>query len=529
MNWAAATSWKTREDIRYSAGILSRVPAAMKKPLAQKYLARYERDHVNANRQLLELNELIDSLSLDNQPLRDHFDEDKLLQIAHQKADIVKRLTAGKNDEAAAKTITDYCRNMGLIIRTKHTSKGLRLRAIDPDWWRRQLRKLTARSLEEIAIKSGLVHRGAGIYCSDFALASYRAMKARNRSLLEQIIMSNENGDEFSLQELSDRTTANPAVRRAELMTRIRGFEEYAKSIRFAAVFITITAPSHYHARSYRFSGATPRDTQRYLNQVWARIRAAAHRRNISLFGFRVAEPHHDGTPHFHALLFTEPHNQAELVRITNKYALAECGDEKGAKLHRVKVEFIDYKKGSATSYIAKYISKNIDGYGVGQDLEGFDAISSAERISAWASVWGIRQFQQIGGVPVTVWRTLRKLDTEFENSDAERARVAADNGEWDLFLRHSMAAGLELFKQSSWEQINHQTGEIETVREAVNKYGEPVSNHVIGIRAASGEIRCLVFHFWEARLARPWTGVNNCTEYEKIPISAASPPQLLH
>jgi hypothetical protein len=87
-------------------------------------------------------------------------------------------------------------------------------------------------------------------------------------------------------------------------------------------------------------------------------------------FGFRVAEPHHDGTPHWHLLLFLRPEEVEYATAIFRKHALKEDGYEPGAQEHRFTVTPIDEKFGSATGYIAKYISKNIDGYGMDGELD---------------------------------------------------------------------------------------------------------------------------------------------------------------
>ena len=104
------------------------------------------------------------------------------------------------------------------------------------------------------------------------------------------------------------------------------------------------------------------------MRKVWSCIRAKLQREKIKIYGFRVAEPHHDATPHWHMLLFVAPEQRKRLREIIHHYALQDSPDEEGANKHRFKYESIDPSKGSAAGYIAKYISKNIDGYGIQEE-----------------------------------------------------------------------------------------------------------------------------------------------------------------
>ncbi len=392
--------------------------------------------------------------------------------------------------------------------------KGALMRLWDESWWRRAIRTSIAREVERHAITLGFVHRRAGKYSSDEAVKRRGEQKKRNRAMLESVLAVNEIGQEYTLEALAELSVSNPKIRRGELMMRIAGFESIAKASGHVGEFYTLTCPSKYHARisvscteNPKYQGLHPREGQRYLSKTWSRIRAQLAKHGIRLYGFRVAEPQHDGTPHWHMLVFMAGYHVAKVREVMRAQCLKMDGAEPGAAEHRFTAVAIDWSRGSAAGYIAKYIAKNIDGYGLDADIDGGPIDDGARRVDAWASTWGIRQFQQLGGAPVTVWRELRKI--EEAGGLIGEAALAADKADWAKYTE--LQGGVMAKRAEMPIQL------LRVWSGVMGRYGDEIGNIIKGLECA-GESVITHVHNWVLRFseglkgfALPRSSVNNC------------------
>lgn len=461
--------------------------------------------------------------------------------------DIGELTAAGTWQEFAR--LVEFCRTrevepppVGLLL----SGMGARVRC--QYWWRRALRKLVARKCERGALALGLVSKPSGQpYASNRAVMRRMDQNRRNAETAESVYFENDEGLVLTLAELASKSTANKAIRRGELMTRIKGCEAIADESGHAGLFLTLTCPSRFHStlrdgrRNPKYDGSDPREGQTWLRTMWARARAKLSRKGIGMYGFRVAEPHHDGCPHWHALLwFQTDQAMQDAECILRTHWLSDDGDEPGALERRLVAKRMI--SGQATGYIAKYVAKNIDDEGVGAHLDDYadgeiaaqylnaTEVKPAMRVEAWAAHWGIRQFQGIGQPPVTVWRELRRVREE-------QARCAGVGGTihraWTAAQRfgdvHASWAGYVKAQGGLMRGRKCRIVLRRELRECDGLYGRVPRPVPVGVAL---NLKCASTVWSERRLwrridapdreepasaarsAAPWTRVNNCTNH---------------
>lgn len=324
---------------------------------------------------------------------------------------------------------------------------GSLARMLCADWWYRKLWQMRCEWREEQLRAVCLVNRKASPYVSYEAVIHKREQRRKSLEFFQSHELVNADGDTLNMEDVVNASSSNPAHRRNEMMACVKGLELIAEMRGDCAVFYTITCPSRFHATlnngrpNPKWTSETVRQSSDYLVDTFAAFRKAMHKAGLRWYGVRVAEPHHDGTVHWHLLCFMRKKDRRTLTALLRKFAIredrAELGNNTGP---RFKSELINPRKGTPTSYIAKYISKNIDGRGLAKEISketGKSLRDSAEHVSAWASLHRVQQFRFFGIPGRQAYRELRLLAGQAARAQSDKKAGAPllENARLDAVL----------------------------------------------------------------------------------------------
>ncbi|MBT9183300.1 replication endonuclease [Pectobacterium punjabense] len=406
---------------------------------------------------------------------------------------------------------------------------GSLARVSAPEYWQPILWRIRCHWMGCRDTARNRVHKKISPYVSVRALREFLDAQKRMKNFLENNELESSDGDRISLEIAYESGNSCPKNRRTELMTRLRHTGEFFTSEGFSGYFLTITLPSRYHANRVngsenpRCTVIDPRAGQEELSRIWRNVGRKFARENIFFGGFRFVEPQHDGTPHWHVLVWFNP-EQADMALeiLRDRY----CSQDYETVAHNPEIRFkilpIDPERGAA-AYCAAYVSKNIDGFQLDGDSEaGLAAVDGATRATAWARLYRIRQFQQFGCVGATAWRELRRMRQSPDCDPTLRDFwQAADSGDFGQFIRLSREhGGVSLYRAGedfSGQEIRNCWGEKTSRVRGVCLSADPstrvqtrtrdwaiVPKQIENQSVSDAVQRC-------GTAATPWTSGNNC------------------
>ena len=310
----------------------------------------------------------------------------------------------------------------------------------DPLWQRRQLRRTAGLARQHLAAALGTVGRGASPYADDYSLTCRRDRDDAARAWADAHVWQPPGGGApvpmASIREGSD------TARLHRLGAMAAGLDEVAERNGLDPIMITLTLPPEWHP-SPKVGNRTwtaergPEATDDALRHRWNLFRSRMAKSKVRLLGLRVWEPHRDGCPHAHALLYVRPEQVGEVDR----HLMAVCPEPTpGRRVASTLVE-IDRTRSRGSTYVMKYLRKTLTPSPTGADAvpgTGDDDHMSGDhhdRTRATASERGWRRYAALGvhGVQRPWQRVLTATDAEVAAAPVRvrEARAALDEGRW--------------------------------------------------------------------------------------------------
>lgn len=285
---------------------ISFLPVSWQSYLEKQYKLKYQQGAYGPERAEVWLNKVInDVLSINN--IEYAFLQDSVL---FQVADNCAAVSSWMLDRG----IDDFPLGLNKSDVTSKSRIGVELRLRSVKFWYRKLRVIAANVAELASYYLGLTGAATSKYCSQFNVRRHKWRKEKSLAFLKAKKITN------GIKTITlDKLASTPKKKSSELYVVAKGLEDMAKSKEHVWLFATMTCPPRMHPNPTRgansWDGTSPIQAAQWLQKNWTRVRAMLHKSGIRIYGIWSKEPHLDGCPHMHALIYCESRHVPEVQR----------------------------------------------------------------------------------------------------------------------------------------------------------------------------------------------------------------------
>ena len=258
------------------------------------------------------------------------------------------------------------------------------------------------------------------VYVSDWTLARWRFRQEAGRKFLEQQQIVDTSTGEM-ICTAADAADSGQRSRRATMVALVHGLREIARRDGLVPVAVTLTLPPQHHPKPALGKNGydpaiTPADMFTELQARWHRVVALLRKRQVRVFGIWLPEPHEDGCPHRHAILWCDPRGVADLQAAVEAHFPGRRATDFRVLDERSAAQVQTYVLTYALKMTAEAPTTKAEA------PDGEEHLGAAfDRFRAWKSVFGgARSWGFVGLRPGTIgrWRDLFKLAQRMERGE---------------------------------------------------------------------------------------------------------------
>lgn len=299
------------------------------------------------------------------------------------------------------------------------------------DFWKRNLTITTRRNRELIAFRLGLIGKKETLFCTNATVRELKQSVLSQEYFNRNIVIANKLTAEYVH---INNATSQQSQLYSETLCYLNELNKYAIRHNLSAALISITAPADRHMKKQKGKLYSPIDVNKEIQSQWKKYSDKTYQWLDDNFYFRVVEPHKDGTPHWHVMLFFPKKKLAHHKKIL----LSAFGLESFKETEILDWKNLDVHKNDAIGYLLEKVQKGFD------KSSQIKYDNNAARRAAYNKLWNFKG-QQFIGLPVntkTLWRELRShtYSIKFNNPLDQLQEKAKENKFCDfleLFLKH--------------------------------------------------------------------------------------------